>query len=205
MTVRVLAAARPHRVVKAAGKCEVCTVAEAVDRLAGLLKKALLEALSPAKRPRPVLPHPTPPRITRVVVPPDRTGPSARKGPLFVRKRRRANPGPALKLSGWIVGSAGLASVIAGSVLVGLHGRGSCAGGSECEDVYETRTPGIVALAVGGAALAAAVTLYVVGIKKERRAGRGDPDSAGQSEKPGLGLTVGVIPGAAVVTVSGGF
>jgi hypothetical protein len=204
MTVRVLATARPHRAVKAAGKCEVCSVAEAVKKLGGILRKALLDASGPAKLPRPPLPRPVVPRIARVARP-ARTGPPNRGGDVSVRKRRRANPGPALKLSGWIVGSVGLAAVIAGSVLVGLHGRGSCASGSECENVYKTRTPGIVTLAVGGAALAAAVTLYVVGVKKERKAGPGEPAGSGRPEQPRFGLTLGVVSGAAVVMASGRF
>lgn len=217
MAVRVLATARSSRVVKAAGKCEVCTVTEAVGRFSGLLRKALQYASSPAKpsrpatprtaRPRPTPSRPAPPRTTGKPGSPrrDRTSPTNRGGGVTLRKRRRPTSGPALKLSGWIVGSTGLAAVIAGSVLVGLHGRGNCASGSECEDVYKTRTPGIVALAVGGAALAAAVTLYVVGVKKERKAGPKDAASYRQPEEPRFGVTVGAAPGAAMVMASGRF
>lgn len=74
-----------------------------------------------------------------------------------------------LKGMGWIFGGVSLLGFIPGAVLVAIDGRGTCSSPGECPEVYDTMTGGIVSLAVGGACLATAVTLYVFGVLKSRK------------------------------------
>jgi hypothetical protein len=93
------------------------------------------------------------------------------------RQRQRQRRAKTLRSAGWILAGASLLGWVPGAVLLGIDGKGTCAKKGECPRLYDTRTGGIVALSLGGACLAAAVTLYVWGALE---AGRG-------SEKGGAG------------------
>jgi len=114
----------------------------------------------------------------------------------------KAKGGKLLKGVGWILGGASLLGFVPGAVLLAIHGRGSCSGGGECPDVYDTQTGGIVALAAGGACLAAAVTVYVIGVmrdkKREERSMAADPS-------PSWFVTVSPLKGGTAVGVTGRF
>lgn len=69
-----------------------------------------------------------------------------------------------LKGMGWILGGASLLGFVPGAVLLAIDGKGTCSKSEgECPNVYDTKLGGIVSLAIGGACLVTAVTLYVLG------------------------------------------
>ena len=107
-------------------------------------------------------------------LPPDRVEGPADAGPAPKRRDSKVIAGGSLL-------GVGVASVVAGSVLVGIHARpitGDCAddnvdGDGDCRFLHDTRTGGAVALAVGGVALvtgAVLVGLSVRGRRSNRRA-----------------------------------
>jgi len=69
-----------------------------------------------------------------------------------------------LKGMGWILGGASLLGFVPGAVLLAIDGKGTCSKSEgECPNVYDTKLGGIASLAIGGACLVTAVTLYVLG------------------------------------------
>ncbi len=88
-------------------------------------------------------------------------------------QRRRAR---VMFASGAVLAGVSLAAVIAGSVLVGLHGRpyrDRCEADIEgnCRFLYGTRGAGVGALVSGGVGVAVAVPLMVLGRRRARDAG----------------------------------
>ncbi|HLU65544.1 MAG TPA: PEGA domain-containing protein [Kofleriaceae bacterium] len=67
-------------------------------------------------------------------------------------------PHPALK---WVAAGGAAAALVTGVVLLAMDGRGTCdADGDACQEVYDTRTAGLVGVAVGLAAGGAAGWLF---------------------------------------------
>lgn len=110
--------------------------------------------------------------------------------------------GKLLKGVGWILGGASLLGFVPGAVLLAIHGRGTCSGGGECPDVYDTQTGGIVALAAGGACLAAAVTVYVIGVMRDKKK---EERPMAHHRSPSWFVTVSPLKGGTALGVSGRF
>jgi hypothetical protein len=111
--------------------------------------------------------------------------------------RKRGRRAAVLRGVGWVAGGAALLGIVPGAVLLSLHGKGTCSGGGECPRVYDTRIGGIAALAAGGACLATAVTLYLMGVFSDRPA-----PERGQKAAPrkAASWTVTVVPSATGVS-----
>ncbi|MCD6499159.1 MAG: hypothetical protein J7M25_12785 [Deltaproteobacteria bacterium] len=214
---------RPHN-AKLRRTCEVCTLKEASHRLA----KALVNLAHPAtKQVQPTgKTGPTAHHTAAVgpAAPTNRTGtaiadhhPTAlptEKGtaarpadrgntPITNRSSRRAQRNKArwFKISGFIAGGLSLALIATGAALVAIDGKGTCSGSKECPNVYNTKTGGIVALAVGGGLLASAVTLYIIGALRTRHINR----KATLTRRPSWMLAVSPLPGGGNIALTGSF
>lgn len=114
----------------------------------------LAPAPAPALTPAPV-PAPAP-----VVAPPPR--------PVATPAPRRARP---LGVAGWVLAGAGVLALGAGAALVAIDGRPGCTpepGQRLCPTVLRSLVPGVIALAGGGALLAAGVPLIAVDYRRNR-------------------------------------
>ena len=83
-----------------------------------------------------------------------------------------AHRGGALKPLKWISLVGGVLAAGAGAALFAIDGKGTCtraAGQTQCPDVYDTRTGGIVALAAGGALVVTGVILFVIDRPRSRQ------------------------------------
>jgi hypothetical protein len=92
----------------------------------------------------------------------------------------------------WITLGVGVGTLGAGITLLALDGKGTCET-DRCPDAYNTMTPGIILTAVGGAAAATAVILFVLDAR--RPGGRGDE----KAKTLGI-LAPQILPGGAGVS-----
>jgi hypothetical protein len=180
--------------------CDICTVSEACSAVAGAVAQALERLGGRASKPTPRAPanaegagerrhsRKAAPRVTLT-----QRQQAHRPSPPDERRK-----GKVLRGVAWVAGGAALLGLIPGAVLLSLDGRGTCSGGGECPKVYDTKTGGIVALSLGGACLATAATLYVLGVLSDRAAGREEAKARSRREGRFWGVTV--VPSARGVT-----
>jgi hypothetical protein len=89
-----------------------------------------------------------------------------------------------LRPFGATTGLLGLGAIGTGAGLLGINGRCTqdpIAPALECEQVYQTRTPGIALIATGGAVLALGVVTFSLSFKKPPKADIGSERSTGHA------------------------
>lgn len=151
--------------------CEICTPVEAATRMSeqvGELRDRMTAgATTPTARAEETELEPS---ASSDHAPARRDAPEHDQDLVGARKHRT------LVIAGWSTAAAGVAAVVAGSVLLALDERpyrAGCTGSGrdvngECEFLYDTLPGGAAAVAVGGVALVTGIALAVVGKKRAR-------------------------------------
>jgi hypothetical protein len=179
-TIEVRLYSGKTQTAKSTGRCDICTVTEAVEAT----KKVATEAGSKGEEPPTVAPTPTPTPTPTPATPATTPTPTPTPAPTPV-VTKAPGPRPAWALySGIGLAVVGVAGIAIGAPLLAIDGNGTnCIGDpkpdySNCRDLYNTATGGWVLTAMGVAALAGSgVLFYLYFSKPKEQATRAGLDS----------------------------